>query len=59
MKCDCSLGLEACNCCGFTPVGRPLIPGQDATPHEGKDYGWLNWLATVVVLGVAAAAVFA
>ncbi len=34
----------------FIPAGRPLIPGQDATPHDGKDFAPFRWLAVSLAL---------
>lgn len=59
MTCPCTLGRGHCNCgLEYQPAGRPLIPGQDATPHDGKDYAWLNKFFTGIVAGIVMAAIF-
>lgn len=59
MTCPCSLGKPECDCgLQYSPAGRVLIPGADATPHADKDLRWLSWVFTAVILGVGMAAVF-
>jgi hypothetical protein len=42
----------------FLPAGRPLVPGEDATPHAGKDFGPLRgFLIAVIVVFTAWSAV--
>ena len=53
--CDCSSHqIRACGGCpnrvGFAPAGRPLIPGQDATPHAGKNLRVGAFVAAILLV---------
>ena len=54
---DCNQG-RACPS-RFIPAGRPLIPGQDATPHAGKCFRGLVWAVLIVLAAWGAAITFA
>lgn len=42
---------------GYIPAGRPLVPGQDATPHAGKDLRFLAMFAIGFTVGIVVGAV--
>lgn len=60
MTCHCSLGRDRCNCglADYQPAGRPLVPGQNCTPHADKDLRWLSWFFTAVIVAGGVAAIF-